>query len=198
MMRPLVMDFRRRRQGARTSPISTCSGPAFLVNPVTEYKARSRTVYLPAGSAWYDFWTGKRFTGGTTVTADAPLETMPLFVRAGSIVPVGPEQQYIGEKPATQLTLYVYAGADGEFSLYEDDGRTYGYERGEFSRIRLAWDDAARTLTIGRRDGIFPGMPVSRTFNVVLVTPESPAGYAGMQGGQRTVRYSGQPVRAVF
>jgi alpha-D-xyloside xylohydrolase len=92
----------------------------------------------------------------------------------------------------------VYAGRSGEFSLYEDDGNTYGYERGEFSRIRLAWDDAARTLTIGRRDGSFAGMPASRRFTVVLVTPESPAGYAGMQGGQRTIRYAGQPVSAVF
>jgi alpha-D-xyloside xylohydrolase len=196
IMRPLVMDFRDDLK-ARDVTDQFMFGPAFLVNPVTEYKARSRPVYLPAGT-WYDFWTGKRFTGGTTVTADAPLEAMPLFVRAGSIVPVGPDQQYIGEKSRDELTLYVYAGHSGEFSLYEDDGHTYGYERGEFSRITLAWDDAARTLTIGRRDGIFPGMSVSRRFTVVLVTPESPAGYAGMQGGQRTVRYTGQLVRAVF
>jgi alpha-D-xyloside xylohydrolase len=119
-------------------------------------------------------------------------------VRAGSIVPVGPDQQYIGEKPRDELTLYVYAGRSGEFSLYEDDGNSYGYERDEFSRIRLAWDDAARTLTIGARVGTFPGTPESRTFNVVLVTPDKPAGYAGMQSGQRVVRYTGQSVRAVF
>jgi alpha-D-xyloside xylohydrolase len=196
MMRPLVMDFREDIK-ARDVTDQFMFGPAFLVNPVTEYEARSRQIYLPAGT-WYDFWTGNRFTGGAAVTAGAPLESIPLFVRAGSIVPVGPDQQYIGEKPRDELTLYVYAGRSGEFSLYEDDGNSYGYERDEFSRIRLAWDDAARTLIIGARVGTFPGMPGSRTFNVVLVTPESPVGYAGMQSGQRVVRYTGQSVRAVF
>jgi alpha-D-xyloside xylohydrolase len=172
-------------------------GPAFLVNPVTEYKARSRQVYLPAGT-WYDFWTGKRFAGGATLNADAPFESIPLFVRAGSIVPVGPDQQYIGEKPRDELTLYVYAGRSGEFSLYEDDGHTYGYERRQFSRIRLSWDDVARTLTIGGRVGTFPGMRVSRRFTVVLVAPDRSVGYAGMQSGQRVVRYTGQSVRVVF
>ena len=102
-------------------------GPSLLVSPVTEYKARSRQVYLPAGATWYDFWTGAGSAGGQTVTADAPYDQIPLFVRAGSIVPFGPAQQYIGEKDARALTLYVYTGANGQFSLYEDDGVTYGY-----------------------------------------------------------------------
>ena len=197
MMRPLVMDFRTDAK-ARDLTDQYMFGPAFLVNPVTEYKARSRAVYLPAGSAWYDFWTGSRYDGGSTITADAPLETLPLFVRAGSIIPVGPDQQYIGEKPRESLTLYVYAGRDGQFSLYEDEGGTYGYERGEFSRIPLSWNEAARTLTIGPRVGSFPRMPASRTFTVVLVTPDKPVPYAGAQAPGRTLRYTGQAVRGVF
>jgi len=197
MMRPLVMDF-RSDAAARTITDQYMFGPAFLVNPVLEHKARSRSVYLPAGSTWYDFWTGKRLSGAATVTADAPLETMPLFVRAGSIVPVGPDQQYIGQQSRDALTLYVYAGQDGRFSLYEDDGGTYGYERGQFSRIPMSWSDATRTLTLGARAGSFPGMPASRTFNVVLVTPSTPAGYAGAGAAGRPVRYTGQAVRAVF
>ena len=112
MMRPLVMDFRDDAK-ARDVTDQFMFGPAFLVSPVTEYKARSRRVYLPAGTAWYDFWTGRRSDGGQTITADAPYDRIPLFVRAGSIVPVGPDQQYIGEKTREALTLYVYAGANG-------------------------------------------------------------------------------------
>jgi alpha-D-xyloside xylohydrolase len=197
MMRPLVMDFRNDAK-ARELTDQYMFGPAFLVSPVTEYKARSRAVYLPGGSGWYDFWTGRQHDGAATITADAPLERMPLFVRAGSIIPVGPDQQYTGEKPRDALTLYVYAGRDGQFSLYEDEGRTYGYERGQFSRIPLSWNEAARTLTIGARAGAFPGMPRSRTFNVVMVTREGAAPYAGARAQGRTLRYEGQAVRAVF
>jgi len=191
------MDFREDAK-ARDLADEYMFGPAFLVGPVTEYKARSRAVYLPAGSAWYDFWTGRRHDGGATITADAPLERMPLFVRAGSIIPVGPDQQYTGEKPRNALTLYVYAGRDGQFSLYEDEGRTYGYERGEFSRIQISWNDTARTLTIGRRAGTFPHMAASRMFTVVLVTPERPLPYSGAQTQGRTLRYAGGMIRSVF
>ena len=104
----------------------------------------------------------------------------------------------IGEQSRDALTLYVYAGQDGRFSLYEDDGGTYGYERGQFSRIPMSWSDATRTLTLGARAGSFPGMPASRTFNVVLVTPSTPAGYAGAGAAGRPVRYTGQAVRTVF
>ena len=148
MMRPLVMDF-RNDANARNVTDQYMFGPAFLVNPVTEYKARTRTLYLPAQTAWYDFWTGRRSEGGQTVTVDAPYDRLPLFVRAGAIVPVGPDQQYIGEKTRAAITVYVYSGADGSFSLYEDDGRTYGYERDEFSVVPLSWNEGGRTLTIG-------------------------------------------------
>src|SRR5262249_8337285 len=155
-MRPLVMDF-RTDANARDVADEYMFGPAFLVSPVTEYKARARAVYLPAGADWYDFWTGDRVAGGQTITSEAPIGALPLYVRGGSIVAVGPDQQYIGETRGEQITLYVYAGANGHFSLYEDDGHTYGYERGEFSRIPIDWNDATGTLTIGARAGSYKG-----------------------------------------
>ena len=192
MMRPLVMDF---RNDATARPVADqyMFGPAFLVCPVTEYKARSRRVYLPSGAEWYDFWTGKQ-TRGTTIQADAAYETLPVFVRAGSIVPIGPDQQYAGENAGGELTLYVYAGQDGRFSIYEDDGLSYGYERGQFSRIPLAWTDSSRTLLIGARSGSFTGMPAQRTFDVVLVSPDTPVGY-GSAPAARRVTYRGAPLR---
>jgi alpha-D-xyloside xylohydrolase len=191
LMRPLVMDFRNDAK-AREITDQYMFGPAFLVNPVTEFKARTRQVYLPAGTAWYDFWTGKQTAGGQTIAADAPFDRLPLYVRAGAIVPIGPEQQYIGEKPDAPITLYVYAGANGRFSLYEDDGTSYGYERGEFARIPITWNDAARTLTIGARSGSFPGMAVNRTFNVVLVTPQSAVAYGA--AANNPITYTGAAV----
>ena len=160
MMRPLVMDFRSDAK-ARDVTDQYMFGPAFLVSPVTEYKARSRAG-LPAraGSGWYDFWTGARRRRRSDDHRRRAVRSMPLFVRAGSIVPVGPELQYIGEKPARpDHALRLRRAPTARFSLYEDDGRTYGYERGEFARIPLRWNDATRTLTIGARDGCVPGMP---------------------------------------
>ncbi|MEO8483864.1 MAG: TIM-barrel domain-containing protein [Acidobacteriota bacterium] len=197
MMRPLVMDFTDDAR-ARTVTDQYMFGPAFLVNPVTEYKARSRQVYLPAGTAWYDFWTGKDTRGGAAIAADAPYDQLPVFVRAGSIVPVGPDQQYIGEKRLDAVTLYVYAGANGTFSLYEDDGLTYGYERGQFSQIPITWNDATKVLTIGRRTGTFPGMPTARTFNVVVVKAGAPVAYQGAAAAGRGVKYSGLAVNVRF
>jgi alpha-D-xyloside xylohydrolase len=120
---------------------------------------------------------------------------MPLFVRAGTIVPFGPEIQYTGEKPADPVTLCVYAGADAAFTLYEDDGVSYGYERGAFARIPLHWDDAAKTLTIGKREGKFPGMLSLRTFNVVQVTKDKPAGFTFTPKPDQTVSYQGKAVK---
>jgi alpha-D-xyloside xylohydrolase len=196
LMRPLVMDFRADAD-ARGVADQFMFGPAFLVNPVTEYKARSRRVYLPAGSLWYDFWTGKQTTGGDTIAAEAPYDRIPLFIRAGSVVPVGPEQQYIGEKDAKALTVYVYAGANGQFSLYEDDGVSYDYEKQQFSRIPISWDDASKTLSIGTRTGSFAGMLVDRTFNVVLVSPDTPTGYSPAATG-KSVSYRGDAVQLSF
>ncbi len=196
MMRPLVMDFREDR-AARDVTDQYMFGPAFLVNPVTEYQARTRRVYLPAGTEWYDFWTGQPLRGGTTITANAPYDAMPVFVRAGSIVPVGPEQQYIGEAENPEVTLYVYAGRDGAFSIYEDDGLSYAYENRQFSRIPLVWTESSRSLQIGKRAGSFPGMAAARTFNVVLVSPGTPIGYAAGAAGKR-VAYRGEALRVNF
>lgn len=165
MMRGLVMDFGADR---KTWDIDDeyMFGPAFLVAPVTVFGATSREVYLPAGAIWYDFATGGSYTGGVTVKAAAPRERMPLFVRAGSIVPTGPAMQWTGEQPDGPIVLHVFTGADGSFSLYEDDGLSPGYKKGEFARVPVKWDDASGTLTIGARQGGYPGMPGKRAVSV--------------------------------
>jgi alpha-D-xyloside xylohydrolase len=198
MMRPLVMDFQNDTT-AREIVDEYMFGPAFLVNPVTTYQARSRSVYLPkTAGGWYDFWSGQWLSAAQTIDAPAPYDSLPLFIRAGSIIPFGPELQYTGEKPADPITLYVYAGADGAFTLYEDDGLTYGYEKGAFARIPIRWDDASKTLTIGKRAGKFPGMLDKRTFNVVLITKNKPAGFSSMPTPDRSVKYSGESVQIKF
>jgi len=193
IMRPLVMDFRRDAT-ARETGDEYMFGPALLVSPVTEYRARSRSVYLPEGTTWYDFWTGMELPGGRTIRSAAPYDSIPVHVRAGSIIPIGPAMQYTGQKPEDPITLYVYAGADGAFSLYADDGLTYAYEHGAFATIPLHWNDATRTLTIGRREGSFPGMLEHRTFHVVLVSPEHPLGFSFEPPAGETVKYDGTPV----
>ena len=165
IMRGLAMDF-AGDLAARSVRDEFLFGKAFLVAPVYKHKARSRNVYLPAGAAWYDFHTGAQHAGGESVDAAAPLARMPLFVRAGSIVPVGPDIQYTGQSPGAPITLFVFTGADGSFDYYEDDGVSYGYERGEFARIPLRYDAAKGSLTIGARSGSFPGMAAERTFKV--------------------------------
>ena len=151
-------------------------GPALMPCPVYEYKARSRSVYFPMG-LWYDFYTGEPMAGGKRFTVDAPYGRMPLYVRAGSILPIGPEMEWTSEKPADDILLVVYAGADASFTLYEDDGLTYGYEKGAYSTIGLEWDDASRTFTIGERKGSFPGMLQTRRFRVVVADREHPFAY---------------------
>jgi alpha-D-xyloside xylohydrolase len=142
---------------------------------------KSATKYLPKGTTWYDFWTGKRYKGGQSVTLETQLNRVPMFVRAGSIVPMGPEMQYVGEKSWDQLELRVYPGADGQFVLYEDEGDGYNYEKGAYSTINIKWNERTRTLTIGERQGNFKGMIQQRCFTIV--TPD---------GNQKTVEYSGK------
>ena len=175
MMRGLPMDFPGDPK-VRDLSDQWMFGPALMPCPVYEYKARSREVYFPEGG-WYDFYTGAYIAGGQTLTADAPYERIPLYVRAGSIIPFGPDMQWSDEKPADNIRLYVYAGRDADFTLYEDDGVTYGYEKGAYATIPIHWDDASRTLTIGARKGSFPGMLEERTFTVVVVDPAHPAGF---------------------
>jgi alpha-D-xyloside xylohydrolase len=193
IMRALVMDFREDAQ-ARVIGDQFLFGPALLVSPVTTYKARSRAVYLPRDAVWYDFWTGAQLGGGRTIAAPAPYDSLPLHVRAGSILPLGPEIQYTAEKPADPITLYVYAGADGEFTLYEDEGLSYDYEQGACARIPLKWTDATRTLTVGARQGSFPGMLAERTFEIVLVSKDRPAGFSFTPRADKSVRYQGRTV----
>ena len=197
IMRALVMDFRADAK-AREIGDEYLFGPALLVNPVTEYQARSRPVYLPPAAGWYDFWTGASLSGGQTLEAAAPYDAIPLYVRAGAIIPFGPELQYTGEKPADPITLCVYAGANGTFTLYEDDGLTNGYEKGAFARIPLRWDDTSRTLHIGARTGTFPGMLAERTLQVILVSKQKPVGFSFAPQPDRTVRYRGDAIDVTF
>ena len=165
ILRGLPMDF-PDDVAARNVKDEYLFGKAFLVAPVTKFEARARSVYLPAGADWYDFHTGAKLAGGAKVDAPAPLARMPLYVRAGAIVPVGPDVQYAAEKPGAPITLFVFTGADGSFDYYEDDGVSYGYERGEFARIPLRYDAAKGTLTLGARTGSYQGMPEKRTVKV--------------------------------
>ncbi|ESQ83136.1 hypothetical protein AEAC466_14835 [Asticcacaulis sp. AC466] len=170
IMRGFAMDFPNDDKGKNIKD-EYMFGKAFLVAPVYEYKARSRAVYLPAGADWYDFYTGAKVKGGQSVTVAAPVTQMPLFVKAGSVVPMGPVTQYVDEKPDAPLTLTVYTGADGSFSLYEDDGVSNGYTRGEFSRIPLVYNEKTGELSIGARTGSYPGMVANRVFRVRFVQP---------------------------
>lgn len=198
MMRPLVMDF-RTDAAARAIGDQYMLGPAFLVCPVTTYNARTRPVYLPqAAGGWYDFWTGAAAEGEQTVQASAPFDAIPVYVRAGSIVPVGPELQYVAEKPADPITLFVYTGADGAFTLYEDQGLTYDYEKGELSEIPLRWNEASKTLSIGARQGSFPGMLASRTFQVVLVSPDEVVGFSFTPTPVKSIAYAGTAQEVTF
>ncbi|HEY4899221.1 MAG TPA: glycoside hydrolase family 31 protein [Terriglobales bacterium] len=167
-MRALVMDFPGDRNALNRAD-EFLFGPALLVSPVTQAGATSRSVYLPAGTSWYDFWTGASLKGGQTVNAVAPLESMPLYARAGSIVPMGLELQYTSEKAANPIELRIYRGIDGAATLYEDDGESYDYEKGVYSTINFWWNESKRELTIDARHGSFPGMLKERTFNIVLV-----------------------------
>jgi alpha-D-xyloside xylohydrolase len=193
IMRPLVMDF-AADSAARELADEYMFGPAFLVAPITAYKARSRSVYLPKSEGWYDFWTGKAVAPGTRVDAAAPYDAIPVYVKAGSIVPFGPELQYTGEKPADPLTLYVYAGANGAFTLYEDQGATYDYEKGAFSWIPIQWTEASGTLTIGKRQGGFPEMPKERTIQVVLCSKDKPTGFGFEAAPAKSAHYVGETV----
>ena len=148
---------------------------------------KQTTKYLPKGADWYDFWTGKRYKGGQSVTLPTTLETVPMFVRAGGIVPIGPEMQYVGEKSWDNLEIRVFPGADGQFTLYEDEGDGYNYEKGVYSTVLFSWNDRSRTLTIGDRKGQYPGMLQKRQFTVVL--PD---------GTPKTVSYEGKAVTVVM
>ncbi|MGD0201732.1 MAG: TIM-barrel domain-containing protein, partial [Bryobacteraceae bacterium] len=191
-MRPLVMDF---RTDVRVQNIGDqfLFGPAILVSPVTEPGAKTRRLYLPK-TQWYDFWTGTLMYGGRAIDAPAPLERIPLYVRGGSIVPMGPDVEYATEKPADPIELRVYRGANARFTLYEDENDNYNYERGVYATIPIQWDDARNTLTIGARKGKFPGMLETRTFRIVFVAQDHGTGIGSTAQPDKVVEYSGSPV----
>lgn len=155
-------------------------------------------TYLPQGADWYDFWTNERFTGGQTVKQDCPLDILPLYVRAGTIVPLGPVVQYATEKPEAPYEIRIYPGADAKFTIYEDDNETYNYEKGQRATYDLIWNDAAKTLTVGGRQGLFPGMVATRTLNIVLAAPGKNAGSAEVVNPAKSVTYSGKKLTVKF
>ena len=190
IMRPLVMDF-TADTNVNSIGDQYMFGPALMVAPVYEYGARSRNMYFPAGCGWYDFYTGKYIAGGQQLEVDAPYERIPLYVREGAIIPYGPDMQYSDEKKAENITLYVFAGQDGAFTLYEDEGVNYNYEKGQYAMIPFTYNDAEGTLTIGDRQGEFAGMLTERTFNVVKVSKDQPKGF-DLNAKGTVVKYDGK------
>jgi alpha-D-xyloside xylohydrolase len=193
VMRGLVMDF---TDDSNVYDIKDqyMFGPSMLVNPVYEYKARSRKLYLPESEGWYDFYTGEYFKGGQTIDADAPLSKMPLYVKSGSIIPFGPELQYSTEKKADPVSLFIYTGADGSFILYEDENINYNYEKGDYTLIPFKYDDEAKTITIEERQGEFPGMLQERTFNIFVISEDKPQATDPDARPDMTVSYNGLPL----
>lgn len=209
MLRSLPFDFR-----SDPATFDICDqymfGPALLVNPVTRpmlYAAGSqplndvpltRPVYLPAGTDWYNIWSGQKYTGGQTVQADAPLDRLPLFVRAGSILPMGPVRQHVNDLPEAPVELHIYSDQDGSFDLYEDEGDQYNYEDGAFTSIKIHWLTAERRLLIEARTGQYSGMPEQRTFHIFLHEDKSNHTDSDQVNPSRTVRYNGQAVEIKF
>ena len=193
IMRPLVMDWQGDRKVWNIGN-EFMFGPAILVSPVTHQGATARYVYLPPSPKWYDFWTGDTLAGGQRFNAPAPLNQIPLYVRAGSILPMGPEVEYAAQKPGAPIDLRIYSGADGHFTLYEDQGDTYNYEKGAYATIPIDWTEATHTLTIGARSGSYPGMPAIRIFNIIFVRANHGVGGAVTTHPDRTVTYSGAAV----
>ena len=197
LMRPLVMDFRTDAV-ARSRADEFMFGPSLLVCPVLKAGATEREVYLPGGTDWIDFWKGTPYHGGKTTVARAPIETMPLFVRAGSIVPMGPPLQWATEKPEDPIELRIYPGADGHFQIYEDENDNYDYERGDYATIPMSWNDSARVLKIGERKGYFPGMLAHRTFRIVVVRPGHGTGPNELRTPDTVTTYTGQAMQVAI
>ena len=166
-MRPLYFDFPK---DLRALVVGTeyLFGKSLLVAPVTDTQLL-KTIYLPKGIDWYDYWTNTKIPGGRILQRGVPTDLIPLYVKAGTILPMGPEVEYATEKRWDNLDLKIYPGADGEFVLYEDENDNYNYEKGAYTEIRFSWDDAAKTLTVDDRKGEFNGMLQNRTFNVTLI-----------------------------
>lgn len=207
-LRPLFMDFNADKK-VHTISNQYMFGRSFLVTPVTDPiyvsgsgdkwknpkedfgKTGKQDVYLPQGTTWIDFWTGKTFAGGQTIQKEVPIDIIPLYVRAGAVIPFGPEVQYATEKKWDNLEIRIYPGADGEFVLYEDENDNYNYEKGSHSTIQFQWNDASRMLTIGSREGSFAGMLAGRKFKLVVVGEQNGAGDSASKAN-KTVSYNGK------
>ncbi len=212
MMRALVMDFPKDKDALDIKD-EYLFGKSLLVSPVTNAmyvkpgvigkdnvqvedfsNIKSKETYLPAGTDWYDFWTGEKLPGGDKVTKQTPLDIIPLYVKAGSVIPVGPSVQYAEEKKWDNLELRIYPGANGKFVLYEDENDNYNYEKGIYSTITFNWDDKKKTLTVSDRNGSFPGMLTDRKFNIVLVDKNKGAGENTVSQPDKVITYTGKKV----
>ena len=194
MMRGLVMDF-NGDDNVYDIKDQWMFGPALMACPVGEYQKYSRNVYLPKQKGWYDFYTGKHYAGGQTIVADAPYDKIPVFVPEGSILPIGPEMEWSDQKKAELIDLYVYAGKDGSYTLYEDEGTNYNYEKGKYAMIDFKYNDAQKTITIAARKGSFDGMLQKRRFNIVLVSDNNQQGISLAKAPKgKMVKYAGKAV----
>lgn len=202
MMRALVMDF-NGDENVYDIKDQWMFGPSLMACPVSEYKARYRNVYLPTkpnalgenmNLGWYDLYTGQYYVGGQHIMASAPYERIPVYVPEGSIIPFGPEMEWSDEKPAELINLYVYAGRDAKFTLYEDEGTNYNYEQGKYSMIDFTWNEASHTLTIGQRKGSFKNMLKNRRFNIVFVTKDNAKSLNLDTPEGKMIDYSGKTV----
>jgi len=197
IMRPLVMDFREDAV-AVSQPYEYMFGKSVLVAPITEAGINEWKVYLPKGADWYDFWTGKKVNGGQTVQKEVSLDIIPLYVKAGSILPLGSKVQYATEKKWDKLEIRIYEGANGEFTLYEDENDNYNYEKGLCSTISFFWNEKQKTLTIGKRSGNFTGMLQNREFNIVLVNENKGIADVLTSTPQKSIKYNGDKTTINF
>jgi len=193
IMRSLAFDFRNDTNVYKI-PDQYMFGPAFLVNPVTGKGGTQRKVYLPASGLWYNFWTGETVTGGKTIDAAAPIGEMPLYVRAGSIIPMGPEVEYAAQKTNQVTELRIYPGADGRFTFYEDENDNYNYEKGQYATFTLIWNNQQKKLTISGTAGNFPGALKRRIFNIVVVNGKHGSGPLAAAGIDKKVAYKGKAI----
>jgi alpha-D-xyloside xylohydrolase len=191
-MRGLAMDFAKDTAVLNIGD-QYMFGSSLLINPVHEFMQRSRQLYLPKSAGWYDLYSGKYYSGGQRINADAPYEKMPVFVKAGSIIPFGPELQYTTEKTADTITLNIYTGTDASFNLYEDEGTNYNYEKGAFSVIPIKYNEAAKTISMGDRKGSFKGMLQKRTFRINIISPGN-AKPLDFDASVKEVTYGGQSI----
>ena len=186
------LEMQNRSTGAAKMQLNWKTPAIFAQEKIVETRPQTRNVYLPAGTQWIDFWTGTTYSGGQTIVADAPIDKIPLLIKAGSIVPMGPFLQYSTEKPADPLEVRIYRGADGSFTLYEDENDNYNYEKGAYSTINFYWDDTKNELTIGERNGSFPGMLMERQFQIVLVSPNHGGGIEITPRPDKIIKYRGE------